>query len=67
MRDLVRSAFIIGAAALFAGCAGSQEIGETASPQMQERASFDCAPPALRSGRQIISASVFVRNRLNLN
>ena len=35
MADLVRSALIIGAVALFAGCGGSQQIGQTASPQLQ--------------------------------
>jgi NHL repeat len=35
MRDLVRSALFIGAATLFAGCGGSQQIGQTASPQLQ--------------------------------
>jgi hypothetical protein len=35
MGYLVRLASIIGAAALFAGCGGSQQIGQTASPQLQ--------------------------------
>jgi DNA-binding beta-propeller fold protein YncE len=46
MRDLVRSALIIGGAALFAGCGGSQQIGQMASPQLQG----DAASTPLPSG-----------------
>jgi hypothetical protein len=35
MGNLVRFALCIGAAALFAGCGGSQQIGQTGSPQLQ--------------------------------
>lgn len=47
MGYLVRLASIIGAAALFAGCGGSQQIGQTASPQLQGDATSTPLPGAV--------------------
>jgi hypothetical protein len=50
MRDLVRAALIIAGAALFAGCGGSQQIGQMASPQLQGDAASTPLPSGVLSG-----------------
>jgi len=51
MRDLVRSALFIAGAALFAGCGGSQQIGQMASPQLQGDAASTPLPSGVVSHR----------------
>jgi hypothetical protein len=51
MTYLVRLALIAGAAALFAGCGGSQQIGQTASPDLQGGAASTPLPDRAVSDR----------------
>ncbi|MGC2407034.1 MAG: hypothetical protein WA431_11560, partial [Candidatus Cybelea sp.] len=56
MRDLVRATIIIGVSALFAGCGGSQQIGQTDLQQLQGDAAstpFPAAAPSLGASRQL--------------